>query len=70
MVAHVIIGSAQVQKIGFWGFSDLSDFWVRTWGLLGMGDSDLGLTMYTIDFKFEGHRFRLYFETFQSPKAS
>ena len=47
VVAHVIIVSAPVQKLGFWVFSTWSDLRVRIWGLLGqgIGDLDLGLTI-------------------------
>ena len=47
VVAHVIIVSAPVQRIGFWGFLDLSDLRVRIWGLFeqGIGDLDSGLTI-------------------------
>ena len=43
-VAHVIIVSAPVQNIGFWGFSDLVRTLVQDLGTVGMWDSDLGLT--------------------------
>ena len=47
VVAHVIIVSAPVQKLGFWVFSTWSDLRVRIWGLLGqgIGDLDSGLTI-------------------------
>ena len=48
MVAHVIIESAPVQRIGFLGFLDFwSDLRIRIWGLLGqgIGDLDSGLTI-------------------------
>ena len=42
-VAHVIIVSAPVQRIGFWGFSVLiRTFWSGL-GTVGMGDSDFDL---------------------------
>ena len=43
MVAHVIIGSAQVQKIGFWGFSHLVWLLGQDLGTVGTGDGGLGL---------------------------
>ena len=47
VVAHVIIVSAPVQRIGFWFFWTWSDLRVRIWGLLGqgIGDLDSGLTI-------------------------
>ena len=36
VVAHVIIVSAPVQRIGILGFSDFSRRRVRTWDLLGL----------------------------------
>ena len=40
---HVIIVSAPVQKIGFWGFSDLVRPLGQDLGTVGTGDSDLDL---------------------------
>ena len=43
VVAHVIIVSAPVQRIGFWGFSvSIRTFGSRL-GTVGTGDSDLDL---------------------------
>ncbi len=42
VVAHVIIVSAPVQRIGFLGFFRLGlNLGVRIWGLLGQGIGDL-----------------------------
>ena len=43
VVAHVIIVSAPVQRIGFWGFSVLVTTFGSGLGTVGMGDSDLDL---------------------------
>ena len=43
VVAHVIIVSAPVQRIGFWGFSDFVRTFGSGLGTVGTGDSDLDL---------------------------
>ena len=50
VVAHVIIVSAPVQKIGFGVFQTWSGLWGQDRGPVGTGDwdLDLGLTIYFI----------------------
>ena len=46
MVAHVIIVSSPVQRIGFWGFLDLVLTLGQDLGPVETEDRDLGLTIF------------------------